>query len=85
MPLPTTIIFDPIGHVGSTAACAAQQLDTKVVLTMRDPQKPIKGLRWRLERVMADLIKPETIGSAVRTTGVKHAFIYLAHGTTDHM
>ncbi|CAG8885938.1 unnamed protein product [Penicillium egyptiacum] len=91
MPLPTTIIFGPTGHVGSAAACTAQQLGAKVVLAMRDPQKPIKGLspdqekEGDFERVEADLTKPETIGPAVRKTGAKHAFIYLAHGTTDHM
>ncbi|CAG8265816.1 unnamed protein product [Penicillium nalgiovense] len=91
MPLPTTIIFGPTGHVGSAAAYTAQQLGAKVVLAMRDPQKPIKGLspdqekEGDFERVQADLVKPETIGPAVRTTGAKHAFIYLAHGTTDHM
>ncbi|KAJ6127808.1 hypothetical protein N7471_009025 [Penicillium samsonianum] len=91
MPLPTTIIFGPTGHVGSAAARTAQQLGAKVVLAMRDPQKPIKGLSYDqekeggFERVQADLTKPETIGHAVRTTGAKHAFIYLAFGTTDHM
>jgi uncharacterized protein YbjT (DUF2867 family) len=87
----TTIIFGPTGHVGSAAVRTAHQLGAKVALAMRDPQKPIPGLKLEqekaggIERVQADLTKPETIEAAVRTTGAKRAFIYLAHGTADNM
>lgn len=87
----TAIVFGPTGHVGSVTARTAQQLGAKVALAMRDPQKPIRGLTSAqekaggFERVQADLTKPETIEAAVRATGAKRAFIYLAHGTPDHM
>ncbi|KAJ5219050.1 uncharacterized protein N7498_001149 [Penicillium cinerascens] len=85
------IIFGPTGHVGSAAARTAQQLGAKVALALRDPQKPIPGLTLEqekaggFERVQADLTKPETIEAAVRTSGAKRAFIYLAQGSADHM
>lgn len=91
MTFPTVIVFGPTGHVGSAAACDAHQLGSKVVLALRDPQKPIPGLSpdqegaGGFERVQADLTKPESIRAAVRMTGAKHAFIYLVFGTTDHM
>lgn len=91
MAYPKVIVFGPTGHVGSAAACHAQQLGAKVVLALRDPHKPIPGLNpdqekaGGFERVQADLTKPETVKAAVRTTGAKHAFIYLVFGTTDHM
>lgn len=87
----TAIVFGPTGHVGSAAARTAQQLGAKVALALRDPQKPIPGLTLEqekaggFERVQADLTKPETIEAAVRSTGAKRAFIYLAQGTADHM
>ncbi|KAJ5169037.1 uncharacterized protein N7482_004631 [Penicillium canariense] len=86
-----TIIFGPTGHVGSATARTAHQLGAKVVLAMRDVEKPIPGLNSYQEnsggfiRVQADLTKPETVRAAVSATGAKHAFIYIAHGTTDHM
>jgi uncharacterized protein YbjT (DUF2867 family) len=91
MSSPTTIIFGPTGHVGSSAAITAHELGAKVVLALRDTQKPIPGLTTdqeksgNFERVQADLTKPETIEAAVRTTSAKHAFIYLANGSSDHM
>lgn len=87
----TTIVFGPTGHVGSAAARTAQQLGAKVALALRDPQKPIPDLTLEqekaggFERVQADLTKPETIEAAVRTAGAKRAFIYLVHGSADHM
>ncbi|OOQ91371.1 NmrA-like family protein [Penicillium brasilianum] len=87
----TTIVFGPTGHVGSVAAITAAQLGAKVVLALRDTQKPIPGLTadqensGSYERIQADLNKPETIEAAVRTTGAKSAFLYLAYGTPDHM
>ena len=35
--------------------------------------------------MQADLLKPETIAEAVKTSGAKRAFIYLAHGAQDNM
>jgi uncharacterized protein YbjT (DUF2867 family) len=87
----TTIVFGPTGHVGSAAAITAAQLGAKVVLALRDTQKPIPGLTadqeksGSFERIQADLTKPETIEAAVRTTGAKSAFLYLAYATPDHM
>lgn len=91
MSSPTTIVFGPTGHVGSAAALTVQALGAKVVLALRDPQKPIPGLTADeenskgFERIQADLTKPDTIETAVRSTGAKRAFIYLAYGTSDHM
>jgi uncharacterized protein YbjT (DUF2867 family) len=62
-----------------------------VVLALRDLHKPIPGLSpdqekaGGFERVQADLTKPETIKTAVSSTGAKHAFIYLVFGATDYM
>ncbi|KAF3394013.1 Nitrogen metabolite regulation-like protein bik4 [Penicillium rolfsii] len=91
MSIPTTIIFGPTGHVASAAALTAQQLGAKVVLALRDTQKPIPNLTdaqeksGGFERVYADLIKPETVEAAVRSTGAKRAFIYLVFGNQDNM
>jgi uncharacterized protein YbjT (DUF2867 family) len=91
MASPKVIVFGPTGGVGSAAALAAQQCGAKVVLAMRDTQKPIPGLTPEqeqaggFERVQADLTKPETIESAVTQTGATRAFIYVAIGAPDHM
>ncbi|KAJ4387332.1 hypothetical protein N0V93_007921 [Gnomoniopsis smithogilvyi] len=87
----TVIVFGPTGNIGSVAAHTAQKKGAKVWLAMRDTQKPIPGLTpeqekaGSFERVQADLTKPETVTAAVKTSGAKHAFIYLAHGSQDHM
>lgn len=87
----TIIVFGPTGAVGSAAARTAEELGAKVVLAMRDIKKPIPGLeadkekQGNFERMEADLTKPDTVRDAVTTTGAKYAFIYLAHGTSDHM
>jgi uncharacterized protein YbjT (DUF2867 family) len=87
----TTIIFGPTGQVGSATARAVQSLGAKVVLALRDPNKPIPDLTIEQEkaggyrRVQADLTKPETIEAAVRATEAKRAFIYLAYGSPDYM
>ena len=58
---------------------------------MRDTTKPIPGLdaetekQRGFERVHADLNKPDTVASAVKSTGAKYAFFYLAFGAPDHM
>ena len=85
------IVFGPTGAVGSAAARTAAELGAKVVLAMRDTSKPIPELsaekekQGGFERVQADLTKPDTVREAVTTTGAKHAFIYLAHGSPDNM
>lgn len=82
------IIFGPTGAVGSAAARTAASLGASVSLAMRDTQKPIPGLdeaQGHFTRVAADLTKPETIRSALQTSGAKHAFIYAVHGSTDGM
>jgi hypothetical protein len=58
---------------------------------MRDTSKAIPGLGEdsvesdRFERVQADLQKPDSVSHAVKTSGAKRAFVYLAHGSSDHM
>jgi uncharacterized protein YbjT (DUF2867 family) len=85
------IVFGPTGAVGSAAARTAEELGAKVVLAMRDTEKPIPDLdaekekQGSFERVHADLIKPDTVLDAVNTTKAKYAFIYCAHGTPDNM
>jgi uncharacterized protein YbjT (DUF2867 family) len=85
------IVFGPTGAVGSAAARTAEELGAKVVLAMRDTEKPIPDLdaekekQGSFERVHADLIKPDTVLDAVNTTKAKYAFIYCAHGTADNM
>ncbi|TAQ90381.1 hypothetical protein B7494_g1296 [Chlorociboria aeruginascens] len=86
-----TIIFGPTGAVGSATARAAQEHGAEVILAMRDTSKPIRGLNTPQEaaggyqRVKADLTDAASIRAAVSTTGAKHAFLYLAHGSPDHM
>ncbi len=88
---PAIIVFGATGHVGSAAAIRAQQLGAKVILSVRDLQKPMHNLSLEeekargFERVQADLDQPETVGSAVRSTGAKHAFIYLVRTGKDYL
>jgi len=85
------IVFGPTGAVGSATARTAEELGVKVVLAMRDIEKSIPGIdaekekQGNFERVHADLTKPDTVRDAVNATGAKYAFIYCAHGTSDHM
>lgn len=86
----TVIVFGPTGNIASVAARTAQELGAKVVLAMRDPQKSIPGLsaeqeKCGFERVQADLTQPDTVSAAVRKSGAKRAFFYLAFGMPDHM
>ena len=87
----STIVFGPTGAVASAAARTAHEHGAKVYLAMRDPQKAIPGLNPEhergdgFERVQADLLKPDTVHAAVKKTGAKHAFIYMAPGSPDHM
>ncbi|RHZ59263.1 NmrA-like family protein [Aspergillus thermomutatus] len=91
MSTPTVIVFGPTGGVGSATALSAHKHGAKVILAMRDTNKSIPGLTpeqetsGNFERVQADLTKPETVHNAVTKTGAKHAFIYVAFGTTDSM
>jgi len=85
------IVFGPTGAVGSAVARTAEELGAKVVLAMRDTEKPIPHLdaekeeQGSFERVHADLTKPDTVRDAVNTTRAKYAFIYCAHGMPDNM
>ena len=85
----TVIVFGPTGGVGSVVARTAQEQGAAVVLAMRDPQKAIPGLDSHLndqfKRVQADLSDADSVSAAVKQTGAKRAFFYLAHGTSDHM
>ncbi|PKS12418.1 hypothetical protein jhhlp_000624 [Lomentospora prolificans] len=88
----TTIIFGPTGGVGAAVVSTVHERGAKVVLALRDPQKPIRGFSAEqeraagFERVQADLTQPETITAAVQKTGAKRAFLYVAFGqTTDNM
>lgn len=85
------IIFGPTGNIGSVAAQTASKKGANVYLAMRDPSKAIPGLTkeaeqsGKYERIQADLTNPESIRSAVEKSGAEAAFLYLAHGTADHM
>lgn len=82
----SVIIFGPTGDVGSAAALQAYKEGAKVTLAMRDTTKNIPSLSGiTLDRLEADLTKPETIKAAVRQSGAKSAFIYVIFGTSDHM
>jgi nucleoside-diphosphate-sugar epimerase len=88
----TVIVFGPTGHVGSAVAQTAHAYGaSKVILAMRDPSKPIPGLTPAMEaarafqRVRADLSDLASVAAAVTTTGATRAFLYLQHGSPDHM
>ncbi|KAF2482288.1 hypothetical protein BDY17DRAFT_157489 [Neohortaea acidophila] len=82
------IVFGPTGNIGAVVARTAAQAGAKVVLAMRDTNKTITGIDEQsgsFTRVHADLQKPETVEEAVRSTGAKRAFVYIAPRTPDHM
>ncbi|CAG8152733.1 unnamed protein product [Penicillium olsonii] len=87
----SVIVFGPTGGVASVAAITAQEHGAQVHLAMRDTKKEIPGLslereqEGRFERVQADLTSPESVAAAVKSSGAKRAFTYLAFGTSDHM
>lgn len=91
MTAPKVIVFGPSGAVGSATARTAHELGAKVVLAMRDTNKPIPGLDeakekdGSFERVQADLHKPDTVRDAVTSTQATRAFIYIAHRSPDNM
>ncbi len=84
-------MFGPTGNIGSVAAQTAAEHGAKVILAMRDTSKEIKGLSSEqeragsYERVQADLTKPDSVAEAVKKTGAKRAFIYVAHGAPNGM
>jgi len=85
------IIFGPTGNIGSITAQTASKKGAKVYLAMRDPKKTIPGLSQedeqagKYERLQADLTDADSIRAAVQKSGAKAAFVYLAHGSPDHM
>ncbi|CAG8922834.1 unnamed protein product [Penicillium salamii] len=87
----SVIVFGPTGGVASVAALTAQEHGAEVYLAMRDTQKQIPGLspeneqKGGFKRVQADLTNPESVAAAVKSSGAKRAFTYLAFGTPDHM
>lgn len=89
MPADKVIVFGPSGNVGSFTAIAAAKHGSKVYLAMRDTSKPLPDIEadtnGSYERIQADLSKPETVIAAVKSSGAKRAFIYLVHGSKDHM
>lgn len=87
----SVIVFGPTGGVASVAALTAREHGAEVFLAMRDTKKEIPGLSAAAEqeggfkRVQADLTSPESVAAAVKASGAKRAFTYLAHGAGDHM
>lgn len=85
------IVFGPTGNIASVTATTAQQHGAKVYLAMRDPKKAISSLSAEeeksggYERLQADLTKPDTVTFAVKQSGAKSAFIYLAVESQDSM
>nr|POF13550.1 nitrogen metabolite regulation-like protein bik4 [Quercus suber] len=87
----SVIIFGPTGQIGSVVARTAAELGASVWLAMRDTTKAIPGLTKDLKaagdfhRIQADLQKPDSVSEAVKTSQAKRAFIYIVHGSPNHM
>jgi uncharacterized protein YbjT (DUF2867 family) len=80
------LIFGATGDVGSAAALQAHQENANVFLAVRNVTKSIPNLnKLSLEKVQADLTKPETVKAAVNQTGAKVVFIYAVFGPDDGM
>lgn len=85
------IVFGPTGQVGSAVSRTAAEKGAEVWLAMRDTNKTIPGLaedvekNGRVHRIQADLLDPESVTHAVKTSGAKRAFLYLVHGAPDHL
>ncbi|KAK7747471.1 hypothetical protein SLS53_001726 [Cytospora paraplurivora] len=85
------IVFGPTGDVGGHTALKASKRGAKVWLALRDPSKPIDAIPADVEkagkfaRVQADLSDPISVGRAIEKSGAKAAYLYLVHGSTDHM
>lgn len=80
------IVFGPSGQVAAAAACFALEKGAQVALAMRDTKKTVPGLspeqeqKAGVERIYADLTKPDTVRAAVEQTGAKGAFMYCLFG-----
>jgi len=87
----SVIVFGPTGQVGSVVARTAAELGAEVWLAMRNISKSIPSLTENSEktgnfhRVQANLQEPETVSRVVKVSKAKRAFIYLVHGTPDHL
>lgn len=85
------IVFGPTGAVGGSAALEASKREAKVWLAMRNTSKAIAEIpadvekSGKFERVQADLTDPDSVATAVKKSGAKAAYVYLIHGTQDHM
>lgn len=87
MSAPNVIVFGPTGGVGSATALTAYEAGAKVTLAMRDTSKATPNLpaAGNFTRVEADLTDPASVRAAVASSAAKHAFIYMASGSQDHM
>jgi hypothetical protein len=71
----SVIVFGPTGSVASVVTRTAQENGAKVVLAMRDTQKPIPGLsieqerKGGFERIQADLNNADSVAAAVKLFG----------------
>lgn len=83
--MPPVIVFGPTGQIGSVVARTAAKQGANVWLAMRDTSKMVPGLNATLDQVRADLSQPDTVEAAVKASGAKRAFVYLAWGSADHM
>ena len=80
------IVFGATGATGSFTALQAHQEGAQVSLAVRDPSKPIPALDGiPVQKVQADLTKPESLTEAVRQTGATAAYLYAIFGLDDHM
>lgn len=85
------IVFGPTGEVGGHTALEASKRGAKVWLALRDPSKPIAAIPADVEkagkfaRVQADLSDPISVANAIKVSGAKAAYLYVIHGSTDHM
>ncbi|KAJ5290910.1 hypothetical protein N7478_000161 [Penicillium angulare] len=80
------IVFGATGAIGSVTALQAHQEGAQVSIAVRDTTKPIPILDGLpIEKVQADLTKPETLTAAVRQTGTTAAYIYAVFDQPDRM
>ncbi|KAJ7056702.1 hypothetical protein C8F01DRAFT_1211361 [Mycena amicta] len=83
------IVFGPTGTVGGLVALEAHKRGAKVWLAMRNTSKTIPEIPSDIEksgnfvRVQADLSDPLSVGSAIKESGAKAAYLYLVHGSPD--
>ncbi|GAB7358534.1 hypothetical protein MBLNU230_g2597t1 [Neophaeotheca triangularis] len=83
------IVFGPTGAIGSIATLTAlTHSSSPVWLAMRDPSKPIPHLpapHPESQKLHADLLDPSSVRAAIEKSNARRAFVYLAHGSADHM